>query len=121
MAIDELSNLKTLRQLEKERLRVQESAKELEERAKVQEYRLEQAKLRMQKIVDEDRERCKKTAALLKEFEQNSCKGPFFDSLLDILLNFQGDDLILLPEHIINAIYKKTTQFQFNSFYNRRC
>ena len=81
--------------MEKERLRAQESAKELEERAKVHEYRVEQAQIRMKKIEEEERERCRKTANLLKELENNSSKGPFFESLLDILLNYQGTNLFL--------------------------
>ena len=65
-------------------------SKELENRAKQQEQRLEQSQLRMQSIEAEEREKCKKTAALLKEFEDNSGNGPFFESLLAILTNFQG-------------------------------
>ena len=57
-AIDELSNLKTLKQLEQETLRAKETSLELEKKAKVQEYRLEQAQLRMKKIEDEEKERC---------------------------------------------------------------
>ena len=82
--------MKTLHQLEKESLRVQESSKELEMRANQQEERLKEAKLRMQKIEDEEREKCKKTSAILKEFQKKTGNGPFFETLLDILLNFQG-------------------------------
>lgn len=89
-AIDELSNMKTLHQLQQENLRVQETSKDLELRAKKQEERLEQAKLRLQKIEEDEREKCKKTTAILKDFQKKSGNGPFFESLLDILLNFQG-------------------------------
>ena len=90
LAIDELSNLKSLSQLKKEHERAKKANHELEQRTKVQTYRLEQATMRMKKIEEEERERCKKTAELLKKFQQNSCNGPFFDSLLDLLTNFQG-------------------------------
>lgn len=89
-AIDDLSNLKTLRQLEKETLRAKEVSVDLEKRAEIHEYRVKQAQQRMQQIEDEDKERCIKTAALLKEFEKNSTSGPFFESLLSILVNYQG-------------------------------
>ena len=89
-AIDDLSNLKTLRQLEKETIRAKELSEEMEKKAKIHESRVEQAQQRMKKIEDEDKERCLKTASLLKDFEKNSCKGPFFESLLSILVNFQG-------------------------------
>lgn len=92
-AIDDLSNLKSISQLEKETAKATETAQELEDRAKVQEQRLEEAKLRFEKIEQEDRERCKKTAELLREFEKNSCNGPFFQSLLEILINYQGNEL----------------------------
>ena len=49
-AIDDLSNLKSLRQLAKENMKVKQYSDELEKKAKVQEYRLEQAKSRMKKI-----------------------------------------------------------------------
>ena len=71
-------------------MRANESARKLEERAKWQEYRLEQASLKMKKIEEEEREKCKKTAALMKEFEKASDKSPFFERLLEILTNFQG-------------------------------
>lgn len=93
-AIDELSNLKTLDQLQKDNLRVKEIAKELEKKAKLQEERLEQAKLRMDAIEAEEKEKCKKTAAILKELETSSCKAPFFEALLEILTNFQGNECI---------------------------
>ena len=70
--------------------RIQETNQELEKKAKQQEERLQQAQLRMQAIEAEEKERCKKTAAIFKELEANSGKSPFFDSLLDILNNFQG-------------------------------
>lgn len=89
-AIDQLSNLKTLHQLEKETQRANDSAKELKQRTQIHEYRLQQATEKMKKIEDDERERCKKTSDLLKEFEKNSANGPFFNSLLDILTNFQG-------------------------------
>ena len=80
-----------MRQLEKENIRVKEHALELEKRTERQKYRLEQANQRMKKIEEEEEERCRKTAALLKEFEKNSANGPFFQSLLEILGNFQGN------------------------------
>lgn len=89
-AIDELSNLKTLGQLKKDNVKIHETTKDLERKAKKQEDRLQQAQLRIQAIEAEEKERCKKTAAILKEFETQSCKGPFFDALLDVLNNFQG-------------------------------
>lgn len=81
--------------MEKETERAKKSSIDLEKKAKVQENRLEQARLRMDKIEAEDKERCQKTAAILKEFEKNSCNGPFFKSLLEILTNFQGKFKIL--------------------------
>ena len=63
----------------------------MEKKSKVQEYRLEQAQQRMKQIEDEDKERCRKTAAILKEFEKQTGNGPFFQSLLDILINYQGN------------------------------
>lgn len=97
-AIDEISNLKSMRQLQKEKIRAQQNADELEKRAKIQEYRIEQANLRMKKIEEEEKERCKQTADLLRELKEssNSCSGPFFEKLLGILTNFQG---ILLYIH----------------------
>lgn len=89
-AINELSNVKTLRQLAKENAKAQERSLELEKKAQVQEYRLEQASIKMKKIEEDDKDWCKKTAALLKEFEKKSGNGPFFESLLHILSNFQG-------------------------------
>lgn len=89
-AINELSNLKSLDQLQKEAARAKERSFEIEQRTKVNEYRLEQAKSRMQKIEEEEKERCRKTADILKDFERKSCNGPFFQSLLAILTNFQG-------------------------------
>ena len=94
-AIDDLSNLKTLHQLRKETLMAQESSKEMEKRAKEQEYRLEQANLRMQAIEAEEKEKCRKTAALMKEFEANCGSSPFFQSLQDILNNFLSKFLFL--------------------------
>ena len=91
-AIDELSNLKTLRQLEKESGRAKEYAQELLDRTNIQEQRFEQAKLRMEKIEEEEKDRCRKTAELLKEFESHCASGPFFESLLGILSNFQGKE-----------------------------
>lgn len=44
----------------------------------------------MKKIEKDEKDRCKKTAELLKAFEEESGNGPFFDSLQHILLNFQG-------------------------------
>lgn len=90
MVIDELSNMRTMQELEKEKQRAQKLSIDLEKRAKVDEYRLEQATLRMNKIEEEERAKCRKTAELLKEFEKQSGKGPFFESLLDILNNFLG-------------------------------
>ena len=90
-AIDELSNLRSLNQLAKESDKAKEMSKNIEKRAKVQEYRLEQANLKMKKIEADDKERCRKTASILKEFEEQSGNGPFFESLLNILLNFQGE------------------------------
>lgn len=82
-----------MRQLAKDNFKCQQAALEMEKKAKVQELRVEQANLRMKKIETEEIEKCRKTAALLKEFEANSCKGPFFDALLEILINFQGSFL----------------------------
>ena len=63
----------------------------MEQRAQTQKYRLEQAEIRMKNIEEEEKARCRKTAEILKEFERKSCNGPFFESLLDILTNFQGN------------------------------
>lgn len=82
-----------MRQLKKESLRAQDSSKDLEKRVKQQEERLEQAQLRMQSIEAEEKEKCKKTAAILKDFEAKSGNSPFFESLLAILTNFQGKNL----------------------------
>ena len=79
--------------MEKDKIRSEEQAKEIEKRAEIQEYRLEQANLRMKKIEEEEEERCRQTAELLKEFEKNSCNGPFFKKLLEILVNYQGRHL----------------------------
>ena len=38
----------------------------------------------------EEIEKCKITAEIMKQFEQNSCSGPFFKCLKEILNNFQG-------------------------------
>lgn len=89
-AIDELSNLKSMRQLAKEKMKAQELSREMEKRAKVQEYRLEQANMKMSKIEAVERDKCRKTAALMKEFEDKCGKAPFFKGLFEILLNFQG-------------------------------
>lgn len=89
-AIDELSNLKSLRQLAKENEKAKESSLDLQKRAEVQEYRLQQANKKMRKIEADEKDRCRKTAELLKEFEEESGNGPFFESLLNVLLNFQG-------------------------------
>lgn len=89
-AIDELSNLKSMKQLEEETARVKKANQEMEQRNKDQKYRLEQATIRIQKIEEEEREKCRKTAEILKQFEQQSTSGPFFTSLLDILNNFLG-------------------------------
>ena len=71
-------------------MRAEETAKDLEKRAKLHELRVEQANKRMQAIEAEEKERCKKTAALLKDLEKNSCQVPFFESLMEIMQNFQG-------------------------------
>ena len=76
--------------MEIETARVQEANLEMEKRTKVQNYRLEQASARLKKIEEEEREKCRITAEIMKKFEQNSCSGPFFDSLLEIMNNFQG-------------------------------
>ena len=89
-AIDELSNMRTLRELEKDTLRAQQHLLQIEKRNKIEEYRLDQANIWMQKIEEVEKEKCKKTAALLRDFEQKSTSGPFFESLLNILLNYQG-------------------------------
>ena len=89
-AIDELSNLKTLGQLQKENRRAQESNKALEKESREQEARIEQAQLRMKHIEADEKERCQKTASILKDFTEKSGNGPFFESLLAILTNFQG-------------------------------
>lgn len=94
--IDELSNLKSMRQLEIETARLKQASVEMEQRNKDQQNRLEQAKARMKKIEEEEKERCKQTAEILKQFEQNSCTGPFFQSLLDIMNNFQGKIRLIL-------------------------
>ena len=73
-----------------ETARAKEANLELEQRNKVQQYRLEQAQSRMNKIEEEEREKCRLTAEIIKKFEQNSCNGPFFESLLELLYNFQG-------------------------------
>ena len=82
--------MRTLKQLEEETVRAKQKSLELEKRAKVEEYRLEQAKQRMEKIEEEEKERCHQTAEILKEFESKSGNSPFFESLLKILGNFQG-------------------------------
>lgn len=89
-AIDELSDLKSLRQLAKENAKAREANLEIKRKTEVQEYRLEQANLQMKKIEETERDRCRKTAELLKEFEQHSGNGPFFESLINLLMNFQG-------------------------------
>lgn len=89
-AIDELSNLKSLSQISKENAKARQDSLEMTKRAKIAEQRLQQASIRMKKIEKDEKDRCKKTAALLKDFENESANGPFFDSLLHILLNFQG-------------------------------
>lgn len=94
-SIDELSNLKTLGQLKKDNVRVQENNKDLEKKAKAHEERLRQAQLRMQSIEAEEKDRCKKTAIIFKELETNSGQGPFFDSLMDVLNNFLGKYLAI--------------------------
>ena len=88
--IDELANLKSLRQLKIETARAKEAHLAFEQRSKDQQYRLEQAQTRMKQIEEEEREKCRLTAEIIKKFEQNSCTGPFFESLLEILNNFQG-------------------------------
>ena len=98
-AIDELSNLKTLKQLEKETLRAREASKHLEEKAEAEELRLEEAKIRMDRIVEDEKEHFNRTAEILRNFEKQSGNGPFFKSLLDILVNFQGKD-----NHSINSM-----------------
>lgn len=62
----------------------------MEKRSKLHQYQVEQAQQRMQKLEEEDKERCRKTADILWEFKAKSCNGPFFDSLLEILTNYQG-------------------------------
>ena len=79
-----------MRQIAKEAARVKASSNELKKKAQVQEYRLEEATIRMRKIEADDKERCRKTAALLKDFEEKSGNGPFFESLLNLLINYQG-------------------------------
>ena len=71
-------------------MKAKEASAELKKKAKIHEYRLEQAKIKMKKIESDDRDRCRKTAEILKEFEKHSGNGPFFESLLNVLLNFQG-------------------------------
>lgn len=90
VSIDKLSNLKSLNQLEIETARAKQASLEMEKKNKVQKYRLEQAQARMRKIEEEEKERCRKTAEIFKKFQENSCNGPFFQSLIDILTNFQG-------------------------------
>ena len=102
--IDEMSNLKSLRQLELETARAKEASVELEKKSKLHQYRVEQAEARMQKIEEEEKERCRKTAEILKKFQANSCNGPFFESLLDILTNFQGKTLIISFVTPINTL-----------------
>ena len=87
--------MKSIRQLEKETVKSKQSAQELEDRTRIHEQRLEEAKQRMEKLEEEDRERCRKTAEILKEFEKNSSNGPFFESLLEILTNYQGTYQVL--------------------------
>lgn len=89
-AINELSDLKSLNQLKVETARAQQASYEREKRIKVEKYRVEQAEIRMKNIEEEERERCRKTAKILKEFERKSCNGPFFEKLLEILTNYQG-------------------------------
>lgn len=76
--------------MQKEAKRAKERSIEIEKQNKVNLYRVEQAEARMRKIEEDERDKCRKTAEILKEFERKSCKGPFFQSLLDILTNFQG-------------------------------
>lgn len=44
-AIDELSNMRTLRELEKDTLRAQQHLLQIEKRNKIEEYRLDQANI----------------------------------------------------------------------------
>lgn len=88
--IDELANLKSLRQLEIEAARAKEASLQLEKKTKIHKYRAEQAELRMRNIEEEEKERCRKTAEIFKKFKSSSGSGPFFDNLLDILTNYQG-------------------------------
>lgn len=90
-AIDELSNLKSFDQLQMEANRAKERSLEVEKKTKVNAYRMEQAECRMRKIEEDEKDRCRKTAEILKDFERKSCNGPFFQSLLAILTNFQGN------------------------------
>lgn len=92
-----------MRQLEKERLRAQQASMEREEKLKVHTYRLEEAQKRMAKIEEEEKERCSKTAEILKMFEQSSANGPFFNSLLEILTNFQGIIINFYGPHLIET------------------
>lgn len=108
-SIDDLSNLKSLRQLEIETLRAKELSVEMEKKTKVHEYRVEQAQQRMKQIEEDDQERCRKTAAILKEFEEQSGNGPFFESLLNILINYQGKKK------------KKSSNLQFQITFVMKC
>lgn len=89
-AIDDLASLRSIRQLQIDTKKAKEAAKELEAKRKVQEMRLEQAKIRIAKIESDEIEKCKKTAEVLKEFERKSSNAPFFESLLEVFNNFQG-------------------------------
>lgn len=108
--IDELSNLKSLRQLEIETARARQASKDIEERNKVQKYQSEQARERMLKIEEEDRERCRKTAEIFKDFQKKTCNGPFFSSLLDILTNFQGT-IIFYYQDFLNFLTITTSSY----------
>lgn len=88
-----------MRQLEIETARVKQANQEMEQRTKDQKYRLDQAKTRLKQIEEEEKEKCKITADLLKQFEQNSTSGPFFKSLLEIMNNFQGTIYYTLPSN----------------------
>lgn len=110
-AIDELSNLRTLNQLEKETRRQKQSSIDLEKRVQVQEFRLEQATIRMEKIDEEEKMKCMKTSALLKEFEKASCNGPFFESLLNILTNYQGNSSLKKNIIICEKLHEKIVFF----------
>lgn len=91
VVIDQMKVLKKREFDEKEKKKQKRIDEEKRRKSEIDDIRSEVASQRTKENDKIDLQKCKETARLLKDYAKaaGAFTGPFFDSLLEILLNFQ--------------------------------